>query len=318
MRIQEVYSWLYHSRPFCLTAIMLATFAHCSLISSTCSAQANAVSPAPASKTVQSRPDISGSWKYQATVPDPGSMGAIQESYTLDLEQVGNKITGTLNDGSEVHGSIDGSKVTLNIARHSMGNSELLYTGTLIDTYTLRGTIRVPGAKPGSWIAKRGMNHANEILSAAEDGDLENVKTLLKENPALVFCKDDGGDTPLLKAVHNSNADVVKLLLAYKSNVNARDVLQQTPLHGAAAGGHREVVELLLARGAEVNARTDHGQTPLHFAAEAGAKDVVELLLAKGAAVNAKNYKDETPLDSATGRGEDAVADLLRKHGGRE
>ena len=36
-----------------------------------------------------------------------------------------------------------------------------------------------------------------EIHDAAKDGDLEKVKALLKDNPDLVFSKDNDGATPL-------------------------------------------------------------------------------------------------------------------------
>ena len=40
-----------------------------------------------------------------------------------------------------------------------------------------------------------------EIHDAAEKGDLEKVRGLLKDNPALVFSKDREGRTPLILAV---------------------------------------------------------------------------------------------------------------------
>jgi len=78
---------------------------------------------------------------------------------------------------------------------------------------------------------------------------LENVKALLKDNPDLVFGKDDNGETPL---------------------------------HCAAFKGHKEVVESLLAHKAKVDAEANNAVTPLHMAADRGYKDVVELLRQHG------------------------------------
>ena len=122
---------------------------------------------------------------------------------------------------------------------------------------------------------------------AAEDGDLEKVKALLKGNPRLVFRKDDEGQTPLHVAASKGHKDVAKLLMDYKADVNARKKYGDTPLHYA-AHGHKDVVELLLANKADVNAKDNIGYTPLHEAARNGCKDVVELLLANKADVNAK------------------------------
>ena len=123
------------------------------------------------------------------------------------------------------------------------------------------------------------------IAKAANEGDLQTVKALLKGNPNLVFDKD---------------------------------IYDTTPLHWAAQKGHKEVAELLLANGADVNARNKYGDTPLHFAASAGSKDVVELLLAHGAEVNVVDRPpiSETPLQSAASRGHQDIVELLRHRGG--
>jgi ankyrin repeat protein len=124
-----------------------------------------------------------------------------------------------------------------------------------------------------------------EIHDAAENGDLKKVNALLKDNPNLVFSKDDYG---------------------------------AMPLHYAAQGGRKDVAELLLANKAEVNAKANNGWTPLLAAAYRGRKDVAELLLANKAEVNSKNNAGWTPLYAAAAQGHKDVAELLRQHGGRE
>ena len=73
-----------------------------------------------------------------------------------------------------------------------------------------------------------------EIHDAAQSGDLEKVKALLKANPDLVFTKDNTGSTPLLYAASYGHRDVVALLLASKADVNAKANNGQTSLHLAA------------------------------------------------------------------------------------
>ena len=128
---------------------------------------------------------------------------------------------------------------------------------------------------------------SSSIHEAAEDGNLEKVKALLKDNPRWVFRKDHEGRTPLHAAASKGHKDVAKLLMDYKSDVNAKKKYGYTPLHYA-AHGHKDVVELLLAKKADVNARDNIGYTPLHEAARNGYKDVAALLLANKADVNAK------------------------------
>lgn len=115
---------------------------------------------------------------------------------------------------------------------------DIVFEGNFVDTYTMKGTVhRVPGGRDGSWHAKRDMIHSAEIHKAAENGDVEQVRTLLGENPDLVFSKDDAGRTPLLAAAFNGNKDILGLLLANKANIHDTDIFGYTPLHRAAWEG---------------------------------------------------------------------------------
>ena len=88
-----------------------------------------------------------------------------------------------------------------------------------------------------------------EIHDAAENGDLEKVKALLKDNPNLVFSKDDYGAMPLHYAAQGGRKDVVELLLANKADVNAKAKNDDTPLRATSYGGHKDVAELLRQQG---------------------------------------------------------------------
>ena len=157
-----------------------------------------------------------------------------------------------------------------------------------------------PSATPGG-----------KIRDAAGAGNLAKVKALLKDNPDLVFSKDNDDETPLHWAASRGHKDVAELLLANKAEVNAKDNGGSTPLHAAAGGGHKDVAELLLASKAEVNAKDNGGSTPLHYAAFGGYKDVAQLLLANKAEVDAKDNRGRTPLQRAAVTGHRDVAELL-------
>ena len=87
------------------------------------------------------------------------------------------------------------------------------------------------------------------IIEAAEYGELEIVRALLKANPDLVNSKSEGGDTPLHFVASRGWKDVAELLLANKADVNAKDIDGDTPMHFAAAYGTQEMVELLRQHG---------------------------------------------------------------------
>jgi tankyrase len=68
-----------------------------------------------------------------------------------------------------------------------------------------------------------------------------------------------------VKALHNASSfghvDVATLLIAYNSNVNARDNWSYTPLHEAASKGRTQLCTLLLVHGANPHHRNQDNQT---------------------------------------------------------
>ncbi len=123
-----------------------------------------------------------------------------------------------------------------------------------------------------------GVETSGEIHGAAEHGDLEKVKALLRENPDLVFGKTTNGATPLHSAAANGHKDVVEFLLANKADIDAVTNDGSTALHFAAANGHKDVVDFLLANKADIDAKDNHGKTPMQIAEIYGHNEVAELL----------------------------------------
>jgi uncharacterized protein len=85
-----------------------------------------------------------------------------------------------------------------------------------------------------------------------------------------------------------------------------------TALHYAAAQGHADVIRLLLGWGADVNARDDDGQTPLMFAAGHGGRDHLQPLLDAGADLDRRDERDRTAIDHADENSQPRNAGLIR------
>lgn len=90
---------------------------------------------------------------------------------------------------------------------------------------------------------------ADEIHTAAENGDLELVKKLISENPKLVDAPDREGKTPLHYAAAKGNLEVVEFLVKNGANVNARNSSGITPLYLAKGFGKKAVAEFLEKHG---------------------------------------------------------------------
>jgi hypothetical protein len=147
-------------------------------------------------------------------------------------------------------------------------------------TYPFFEAIAAKDIKPFS--KSFGSRKSSPIHDAAETGDLAKVKTLLKDDPELVFSKNGDGMTPLHMAAREGHKDLVELLLANKADVHTKNAEGETPLFLATKFGYKVVVELILANSADVNAKDKYGRTPLRLAVAYNHKDIDELLRQHG------------------------------------
>ena len=140
---------------------------------------------------------------------------------------------------------------------------------------------------------------ASDIHVAAETGNVEQLRTLLSANPALVNEGDTAQSLPLHLAALNGHLEAVQLLIESGAGVSAPDREHTKPLTCACMRGHREVAEYLLGHGASVAERDDRGTTPLLAAAASGNLDLVRFLVEKGAVVSDRTNDGESALHNA-------------------
>jgi ankyrin repeat protein len=126
------------------------------------------------------------------------------------------------------------------------------------------------------------------VADAAQQGDREGVKTLLKQAADVNGAQGDGM-TALHWAVMKNDGELVQTLLYAGANVRATTRIGgYTPLILAAKNGSAKVMQPLLEAGADANTKTANGTTVLMLAAASGNTDAVKLLLDKGADANAQ------------------------------
>ncbi len=135
------------------------------------------------------------------------------------------------------------------------------------------------------------------LLTAVAEGNIGEVKRLLRTAPQALNQANKDGRTPLSLAVSFGLRDIAELLIAQGADVQQANAAGVTPLHLAAWRGSAELGQLLLAHGARIDARTRGGETPLHYAvhnlmyqSDGGMPErfqaMLELLLRDGASVN--------------------------------
>lgn len=120
------------------------------------------------------------------------------------------------------------------------------------------------------------------LLQAAIDGDVEEVRRILREG-AEIETRNTLGETALHLACRFNHKDIVLLLLKEGANIEARDNDEWTPLISALALAYyypnAEVISKLLEEKADVNAQDNDGDTPLIIAARYGDADMVSSIL---------------------------------------
>jgi hypothetical protein len=143
------------------------------------------------------------------------------------------------------------------------------------------------------------------LISAARSGNPEVVKEILRYGPNLE-AREQNGKTALLVAGESTRSDedgerveCVRLLSNAGASVDARDRWGNTLLHKTSL---IDMEEILLRRGADVNARNLNGETPIFTNMNTKS---IPLFLQHGADLTIRNKQGETVLDARTGRGAD-------------
>jgi ankyrin repeat protein len=133
------------------------------------------------------------------------------------------------------------------------------------------------------------------VADAAMNGDVEAVRTLLRQGADVNTAQGDGMSA-LHWAAESGLVEMTDMLIYAGADLEAvTRIGDQTPLHVASRAGMASTVEALLKAGADANATTaTGGATSMHLAAASGSADAISLLIGSGADVDA--------LDSARGQ----------------
>jgi len=140
---------------------------------------------------------------------------------------------------------------------------------------------------------------AQDLLAAAQAGDVETVRALAASGADMTVTRGDGMN-PLHLAAERGHVDMARVLIDAGAPYDAvTRIGAYTPLHVASRRGSGEIVRLLLDAGADpTRLTTTSGVTALHLAAAAvNGVDAVAALLEAGADPDAVEVSaGQTPL----------------------
>ncbi len=190
--------------------------------------------------------------------------------------------------------------------------------------YNFRGWRDVPQDWPTTPAQALGRLRARgayvDICTACHIGDLERVRELLGQDPALANRVSEyvtyylGSGAPLKNAAARGHIEIVKLLLEHGADPNLpeeRIAPHGHALYSAVANGHYEIARLLLEHGAYPNPEVESSADALSRALANSDQRMVELLCSYGAAraVRLLAYSGDVQTGAAVFAANPALAD---------
>ena len=193
------------------------------------------------------------------------------------------------------------------------GTTPVMYAAANGDVELVRALI-----KAGANVTLKNQLGTSAITEAAIIGSAPIIDALLKAG-ADANTKNPEGETPLMAVARSGNVAAARLLVEARADVNAKETFGgQSALMWAAAQSQAEMVKFLAGNGADLNARgvvrqwerkvikeprpkdmNKGGFTPLIYAAREGCVECARHLMAAGADPDLEDPERITPLNMA-------------------
>jgi ankyrin repeat protein len=161
-----------------------------------------------------------------------------------------------------------------------------------------------------------------DLLDAAQIGDLPKVKRLIDNLKVQLTARNSWGETALHLAARFDHPEVVEELLAHNADVNAQDDDNWTPLYGAIEEGRDKVIQSILDKAGSMvdfSLSDSSEQTPLYLACFNGYYCAAKMILDHGgiSTIDIAEDTGSTPLQAASYKGSTEVVQLLLQNKAR-
>lgn len=151
------------------------------------------------------------------------------------------------------------------------------------------------------------------LFQAIRDNNMELFQKLINEPNCNInqIEKKMGGDSLLHYTILYDRIEMVKILLQFGANVNAKNRFSNTPLRYL----HNKIdlLKLMCHYGADVNIQNDDGLSILHYACISKCSSTfIEVILDSGADLSLKTNYGETIFDIAKRLGHHYLSDFIQ------
>jgi ankyrin repeat protein len=167
----------------------------------------------------------------------------------------------------------------------------------------LTATAAIVTSHPSAAVNSAAMNENTPLYQAAEEGNLEKVKSLVEHGESPNLTGGPQNYSLLELATLKGSVDIASFLIKHGANVNYKSQGDTFALGFAVGCGHLDIVDLLLKNGANIEAKTSEGWTPLIGCAVVPGDqiDIFNRLLKAGANIDTKDKWGDTVLHMAVG-----------------
>uniref|UniRef100_A0A8C4SXA6 Regulatory factor X-associated ankyrin-containing protein n=1 Tax=Erpetoichthys calabaricus TaxID=27687 RepID=A0A8C4SXA6_ERPCA len=156
-----------------------------------------------------------------------------------------------------------------------------------------------------------------EILSVhqlAAQGEMNQLNEHLNKDNDLLNKQDERGFTPLMWAAAFGEYAVVKYLLLRGADPNILAHERESALSLASSGGYADIIRILMEFKVDINTYDWNGGTPLLYAVRGNHVKCVEELLAWGADLTMEADSGYSPMDLAVALGYKKVQQAIENH----
>ncbi|XP_028672092.1 DNA-binding protein RFXANK [Erpetoichthys calabaricus] len=241
---------------------------------------------------------------------------AMNETFILHLYPMQPSDTASDQDWICFPGTEDILKHSTPITNRQLGNEITARQATLerADDFLKHSTTLTNRQRGNEITARPATLDILSVHQLAAQGEMNQLNEHLNKDNDLLNKQDERGFTPLMWAAAFGEYAVVKYLLLRGADPNILAHERESALSLASSGGYADIIRILMEFKVDINTYDWNGGTPLLYAVRGNHVKCVEELLAWGADLTMEADSGYSPMDLAVALGYKKVQQAIENH----